>query len=506
MIRDFTEETLNDLITVTEGSLDDYFSSDGESFSDKLNYSKTVAGENCVIDISSLQEDMDWCRICGVDVEFAIEGYCQKLERIFADVRERDTQSISSVDSIINEAYEPYINSLNQLISAIDVSALGDTKELFNYNKGRYHSNFSNSVFGDVDSFAEKMDKIEGGVSDQLYNHLSKFSEDSEIEKELKELLNKPVGELNNWEIDVILKLSTENDLSSYYDLDEFSLDEWLKELFGKSYELSKSILEIIVDLLNLPDEYIDEFKGKSLSERLALLKKLIPQYASDSTVLDVFDLLSINMPIATLMFLLDHSDSNSEAWDKLLNDSESKICHSFGGKKYIELQEKLKDLEYGGFSADKNACEIIAFLNAMINKGKASVEDLPSTISLFEAYGPTLFGEFGTSPNTIVDVFEDAGVKADIYTSNEFESNKEKISKRYDTFVVTVYNNENDIMSEVHTMCITKNTNTGQYILHNAYNGSTTQTGYYTGNSIDEVLKQYSGGDSKLISIIGVN
>jgi len=74
------------------------------------------------------------------------------------------------------------------------------------------------------------------------------------------------------------------------------------------------------------------------------------------------------------------------------------------------------------------------------------------------------------------------------------------------ETIIVTVYNDQNDIMQQVHTVCITKESD-GTYTLHNisesdATNNYIAKGGYSTLNEAINEIK----ANPKVIYTIGIN
>ena len=120
------------------------------------------------------------------------------------------------------------------------------------------------------------------------------------------------------------------------------------------------------------------------------------------------------------------------------------------------------------------------------------------------EGRGPCLNGMLGTSPVIIGEYLQDEGYDVKMLEGNDARdpSSLEELQDDYDTYIVTVYNNENDISSCVHFMCITTVEIEGEtkYILRND-----SMAGTLPKDSISDCLEVYSGGDSKTICIMGI-
>ena len=101
MIRDFTESTLDELKEIAEGAMDEYFGfSEGDTYHGMLEHTTTVAGENCVVDLSSIQEEAEMLLCLQEEGDTLLEQYMNKLERIFSDARDRDTERACGTEVI----------------------------------------------------------------------------------------------------------------------------------------------------------------------------------------------------------------------------------------------------------------------------------------------------------------------------------------------------------------------------------------------------------------------
>lgn len=176
----------------------------------------------------------------------------------------------------------------------------------------------------------------------------------------------------------------------------------------------------------------------------------------------------------------------------------------------YIDAQGWLDDMYYGvdggPIMAKDNACEIIALYNALysLNDGvKKSKYDFPELIAQIEATGPCINGIWGTSPFIIMCYLQDEGYKVKLYDGKKArkESNIQDLEREYDTYIVTVYNDKNDVGEMVHTMSITKTIIDGK-IKYNLRNGGVDEPK----DSISECLNAYNDGNSQTISIMGVS
>lgn len=163
----------------------------------------------------------------------------------------------------------------------------------------------------------------------------------------------------------------------------------------------------------------------------------------------------------------------------------------------YIEEQLAYDDMFYGKKTIRFCGCEIIAVYNALRNiHGKAPIS-FPEIINEFERDGIVLSGLFGTAPKAINDFLQRHGYRTNFSINiDEFDS----ISNDFDTMILTMYNDGDDIMQEVHTVCVTGHN--GKLIGHNVK-----CTGKPSGpfESISDMLSKVCHGRAKGISLIGI-
>lgn len=161
---------------------------------------------------------------------------------------------------------------------------------------------------------------------------------------------------------------------------------------------------------------------------------------------------------------------------------------------KYIEDQHNYKDIKYGCVTVSYAGCEVISVYNTYVYYFGQAIVSLPELLSYFENDGMTLNGAFGTSPIVLERYLNSHGFKA------TFLDGKDMISRceGENCIILTFFNNEDNIMDAVHTVCVTKEE--GGYYGHNVYcNGK--RLGPYT--SINNFIKDINKGKSKLINSI---
>lgn len=253
-----------------------------------------------------------------------------------------------------------------------------------------------------------------------------------------------------------------------------------------------------------------------------------VASFVDDSNVVWFMDMMSGSIPECDIE---DHYKTNVEIWNRA--NTQEVICSKDG---YIENQSGLRNCESNGISmqygrnndtlsgivlndsnrklcAADNSCEVIATYNALhyLNDGRyVEKYDFPELISSFERDGITMGGYFGTSPVSIKNYFDSEGYKTAMYQNNSIENNFSQLEKGYDTYILTIINNENNISNEVHTMCITKEN--GKYIVHNDFSNGDAEgadndknVGWTQYESLQDVVDGYNQGNGNLISIIEV-
>ena len=92
---------------------------------------------------------------------------------------------------------------------------------------------------------------------------------------------------------------------------------------------------------------------------------------------------------------------------------------------------------------------------------------------------------------------FRDNDYNTDMIYSNDINKKElNKMSKKYDTYILTTYNDKSDLNAAVHTVSIT--VENGKYVIHNA--GSSKKY-----NSLSEAINGYNNGNGEPISVIGI-
>ena len=164
--------------------------------------------------------------------------------------------------------------------------------------------------------------------------------------------------------------------------------------------------------------------------------------------------------------------------------------------KGFIEDQSNFYDMKYGQKTIDSGGCVVIAAYNALYDLTGEEYIDFPAMIDYFEKNGILLYGEIGTAPQSVEEYFNDLGFKTKSSFKREEYTN---IADNYDTFVLTKFNDIDDIYQCIHTSSITKKD--GKFYIHNnSYYGYNIQY-----NSIEDLLNRIDGGKAKDIVLLGI-
>lgn len=216
----------------------------------------------------------------------------------------------------------------------------------------------------------------------------------------------------------------------------------------------------------------------------------LIPNRIDNATVVNVLDLMRKQQKAIKKDFTA-HLAKNEEAFKKHV----SVITKNKG---FVEDQNSYTDMAYGDATMQYSGCEIFATYNAIYSiTGKAAMS-LAKMISEYEKDGMVLSGKFGTAPKAIKDFLDKHGYKTEMTTN---EADFDNFGKKFQSLILTMYNDKDDISKEVHTVNISKEG--GKYLAHNVY-----CNGVVVGPeaSVMGLIGKMNGGRAKGISLIGVS
>lgn len=150
--------------------------------------------------------------------------------------------------------------------------------------------------------------------------------------------------------------------------------------------------------------------------------------------------------------------------------------------------------------------CEIIATYNARKALGAPSSRKMMAElIEIYEARGAALWGMFGVAPTMIAAYFRKNGFAVETADGAD-EAAVEKIAQSCRVMIATAYNDKDDIMAQIHTVCVTKRAD-GGFVLHNAYHkdekGRFSKSRPYV--TFGETMLHLSARKPKLIYLIGI-
>ncbi len=175
----------------------------------------------------------------------------------------------------------------------------------------------------------------------------------------------------------------------------------------------------------------------------------------------------------------------------------------------YIENQSEWEKIRFGvgrRLRMSYAGCEIIATYNARKALGvPVSKKVMAELIGVYEARGTALGGMFGVAPTAITAYFRKIGFAVETADGADTKA-VEEIAGRNKVMIATAYNDKNDIMAQIHTVCITKNRE-GKFVLHNAYHrdekGRFCESRPY--DTLQKAVLHVSRREPKLIYLIGV-
>lgn len=215
----------------------------------------------------------------------------------------------------------------------------------------------------------------------------------------------------------------------------------------------------------------------------------IIPGKVDNEVVVNAFELMRKQQKMMKTDFV-NHLKSNEDTFKK----HEASVNQAKG---YIEDQNNYTDMAYGESTMQYSGCEIFATYNAMFNILGKNPISLAKMISEYEKDGMVMAGKFGTAPKAIEDYFKKNGFTTAFTTR---EADFDNIGKNFQSLILTMYNDKNDISKEVHTVNISKDN--GMLTAHNVYCNGKVVGPYKT---VSEVIKSINAGKAKGISLIGI-
>jgi hypothetical protein len=307
----------------------------------------------------------------------------------------------------------------------------------------------------------------------------------------------------------------------------EGSFQRFLQELYEAGLISYPFLLQLLKAYLSKdPQAQADAIKG--LIEALkkegnADLLALLPRYLSNEGFIALYEALRTGdakgNPVIQAILDQYGNTLTPEEIEAHYNNNVNELHNVYKEGDFIENQDEWGNIQYGKdtnypgvdsfanqSSMRNSGCEVIAVANALHNMGyDLSEAEMAQLISDFEKDGIVMNGVIGTSPMALYDYMVEHGYNAD-YTTSTSPTDINNFGNNYDTFIVTGYNNQNDVTQAVHTVCITKNPD-GSFTVHNGYNqtnGTWGEAGPFS--SLDEAVGHIvQNGDPEPIMITGV-
>ena len=232
-----------------------------------------------------------------------------------------------------------------------------------------------------------------------------------------------------------------------------------------------------------------------------------IPHYASNLQVIMFFEAFRHNRK-GDWFYIEEYANTmTEEQMEEHYNYNIEHIGDYYHLGQFIEDQAYWESIKYG--LGDSNmaysGCEIIAIVNALTNMGiYLSSEQFAELIKHFESDGMCYNGQFGTSPVAIYQYLKSEGYDVE-FTLSTKSRDIEQISNEYPTFIVSAFNNVDNVKDAVHTVCITKEPE--GYVVHNGYRKRgekyIASEAYPT---LEEAINHIAeDGNSKVVMIMGV-
>ncbi len=166
----------------------------------------------------------------------------------------------------------------------------------------------------------------------------------------------------------------------------------------------------------------------------------------------------------------------------------------------YIEHQKDMDDLYYGKrFRASYNACEVIAAYNALIDLTDHKPDiSFPELLAEFEQNGLVRKGAWGTDLQWIDRFLCENGYTVRKLTGRRITAEAvQDLERTCRTFIMTAYNDRDDIMQMIHTVTVTCSAD-GIYSVHNAGDDRVYR-------SLSEAVFSFNHQKGRVISLIGI-
>lgn len=169
-------------------------------------------------------------------------------------------------------------------------------------------------------------------------------------------------------------------------------------------------------------------------------------------------------------------------------------------GTAFLESQHSLRGIPYGATNMAAAGCGILAVYNLLLYCGRP--ESLATLIQETEIDGSVLRGRWGTSTLALLRMLRRRGFTVMPVTGwRRHEADFDSLLRTYDSFLMNLYNDENDIRAMVHTVCVTR-LGPDRFRIHNADGERSLDA---EASSVRALCKALPGGKARPILLAGV-
>lgn len=166
----------------------------------------------------------------------------------------------------------------------------------------------------------------------------------------------------------------------------------------------------------------------------------------------------------------------------------------------FLESQHSLCGIPYGATNMAEAGCGILAVYNLLLYWERP--ESLTALIHEAEMDGSVLRGRWGTSTLALLRMLRRRGLTVMPVTGwRRRETDFDSLLRTYDSFLMNLYNDEDDIRAMVHTVCVTR-LGPDRFRIHNADGERSLDV---EAASVRALCKAQPGGKARPILLAGV-
>ena len=218
------------------------------------------------------------------------------------------------------------------------------------------------------------------------------------------------------------------------------------------------------------------------------------PHYVGDDVFLRGYDLL------ASHRIRHDSGGGESELQRRCSNGSGGGMPVRPPCVEFLESQHSLYGIPYGATNMAEAGCGILAVYNLLLYWERP--ESLTALIHEAEMDGSVLRGRWGTSTLALLRMLRRRGLTVMPVTGwRRHETDFDSLLRTYDSFLMNLYNDEDDIRAMVHTVCVTR-LGPDRFRIHNADGERSLDV---EAASVRALCKAQPGGKARPILLAGV-